>query len=686
MSIGRCIPLLLSALPALVDGCVIDVDRGLLDVAGTEADGEAREPDEAGPQEDADAREGPERRDDAGPREDAETPDDSGREEEAETPDEVGPADEADAEVEAEEDAETPGETDTPDDAGAEEDAGRSDETAPPEDDGDVPPEAPEADDGDGEAEVDVEAADDGEAEAEAEVPAAVCGNGVVETGEQCDDGPSPGGDGCEPDCTWTCESPADCDDDEPCNGEETCDVDHVCEPGTPPAPGSACTTGGGLPGTCRDLLCAEAGCGNGIPEGDEQCDDGDADNTDDCLSNCRDASCGDGYVWAGNEECDGDPARSCTTSCLSSGTQQCAHCAWAACTPPGESCNGTDDDCDTVPDNGYDCVGGTSVPCTTTCGSTGTGPCTASCEIPEGTSCVPPAAETCNGIDDDCDGWTDEDSCLPQPHATVACVPPGCAVAACDGGWLNCNGAVSDGCECGSTAHADPSCEAGACVPLCIGTWGNCNGLAGDGCETDLRSITTCGTDCASVTNCPMLPNVLSAACPAGVCQINSCDEGWVECNGSVPDGCERHLDSGPGDCGAATDLGWTYGDVEGGPSLAGSGTGEAWVKFQLVEANGWSPAHDLSATIELTVPTYVDYDLAVDCQPGDCGSGGLVAETPGQGVHETVVVTWVDDVGTDDSRWVYVEIVFRGAATRACGDWGINVRGNDVPGMPNC
>lgn len=46
--------------------------------------------------------------------------------------------------------------------------------------------------------------------------------------------------------------------------------------------------------------------CGNGILEDFEQCDDGNAIETDDCA-NCLDAFCGDGIVHAGVEECDED-------------------------------------------------------------------------------------------------------------------------------------------------------------------------------------------------------------------------------------------------------------------------------------------------------------------------------------------------------------------------------------------
>jgi hypothetical protein len=101
-----------------------------------------------------------------------------------------------------------------------------------------------------------------------------------------------------------------------------------------------------------------------------------------------------------------------CLTACGSAGTGACtAECAipsGAACPAPAETCNGFDDDCDTVPDDGFACVRGALVSCTTSCATTGSGPCSDACAAPAGADCLPPA-ETCNAADDDCDGATDE-------------------------------------------------------------------------------------------------------------------------------------------------------------------------------------------------------------------------------------------------------------------------------------
>lgn len=70
-------------------------------------------------------------------------------------------------------------------------------------------------------------------------VPAGVCGNGVHEEPEVCDDGNADDTDGCTAACAYTCVDDAGCGDDgDACNGIERCDqVTHVCRTDTPPMP-----------------------------------------------------------------------------------------------------------------------------------------------------------------------------------------------------------------------------------------------------------------------------------------------------------------------------------------------------------------------------------------------------------------------------------------------------------------
>jgi hypothetical protein len=74
------------------------------------------------------------------------------------------------------------------------------------------------------------------------------------------------------------------------------------------------------------------------------------------------------------------------------------------------ESCNGVDDDCDDTRDEGYNCVQGATMSCQTSCGSQGTRLCGSDCTWED--TCMPPADDdTCDDVDDDCDGMLNEDA-----------------------------------------------------------------------------------------------------------------------------------------------------------------------------------------------------------------------------------------------------------------------------------
>jgi hypothetical protein len=112
-------------------------------------------------------------------------------------------------------------------------------------------------------------------------------------------------------------------------------------------------------------------------------------------------------------------------TSCAG-GPMECVQTFFAS----AETCNGVDDDCDGAIDEGNPPGG---APCTV---PGAVGPCAAgafSCSTGSMTctQTVTPAAEACNGVDDDCDGSTDEGL------GTVSCGTGLCArtVAACTGG-----------------------------------------------------------------------------------------------------------------------------------------------------------------------------------------------------------------------------------------------------------
>jgi len=83
----------------------------------------------------------------------------------------------------------------------------------------------------------------------------------------------------------------------------------------------------------CSNDCISTLDCGNDIQdvENGEECDDGNDDNTDGCIIHpellCKKASCGDGFVFADKEECDGNgngnggETKSCNLNCT---TSQC--------------------------------------------------------------------------------------------------------------------------------------------------------------------------------------------------------------------------------------------------------------------------------------------------------------------------------------------------------------------------
>jgi cysteine-rich repeat protein len=113
--------------------------------------------------------------------------------------------------------------------------------------------------------------------------PPDACGDGVLERGEQCDDGNRVDDDTCSNRCLLSLL----CGNGVKQGSEECDDGDHDDT--------NACLS-----------TCQIARCGDGkVRQGVEQCDDGNGDDSDACLSNCRAARCGDGVVRAGVEECD---------------------------------------------------------------------------------------------------------------------------------------------------------------------------------------------------------------------------------------------------------------------------------------------------------------------------------------------------------------------------------------------
>jgi len=139
------------------------------------------------------------------------------------------------------------------------------------------------------------------------------CGNGVLDPGEQCDDGNAVDGDGCDANCTATACGNGIVTAGEQCDDGNAVDTDdcksdctlNVCGDGVLDAGVEECDDGNLISGDGCDMDCTRTACGNGIVTAGEQCDDGNAIDTDDCKSDCTLNVCGDGAIHAAAEECD---------------------------------------------------------------------------------------------------------------------------------------------------------------------------------------------------------------------------------------------------------------------------------------------------------------------------------------------------------------------------------------------
>jgi len=129
------------------------------------------------------------------------------------------------------------------------------------------------------------------------EPTAVICGNGVLDAGEACDDGNTLDGDGCSSVCTIEAlcgngilDAGEGCDDGNTANGDgcsSVCLVEPRCGDGNLD-PGEECDDGNNLDGDgCSATCTLQSFCGDGTVDSGEQCDDGNQVDGDGCSSAC---------------------------------------------------------------------------------------------------------------------------------------------------------------------------------------------------------------------------------------------------------------------------------------------------------------------------------------------------------------------------------------------------------------
>jgi hypothetical protein len=288
------------------------------------------------------------------------------------------------------------------------------------------------------------------------------------------------------------------------------------------------------------------------------------------------------GETTCGTGEC-----RRTISNCVNGAPQQCV---------PGsgspEVCNEKDDDCDGQTDEGFDkttvqncgaCNNACSRPnATSVCDTSGgaamcrLGACLPGfvnanmmdadgCEL----MCTPTGPEICDGLDNNCDGRTDEGFNTTSDTMNCGqcgrvcnvnngnisqyqCIASTCGIMTCGTGFADCDQSYGTGCEknvsndinnCGNcnvqcaTANGTPTCSNGMCgVGTCNSGFGNCNNMASDGCEvntnTDVDHCGTCPNACPSRTNA-------TRTCTVGSCGF-TCNTGAIDLDGVAANGCE--------------------------------------------------------------------------------------------------------------------------------------------------
>ncbi|MCB9521647.1 MAG: hypothetical protein H6699_12365 [Myxococcales bacterium] len=241
-----------------------------------------------------------------------------------------------------------------------------------------------------------------------------------------------------------------------------------------------------------------------------ERCDGVD----DDCDGSIDEDELGDPL----SRECYGGPAGTAGVGACVAGAQLCVDGAYAGCEgevrPTVETCNGIDDDCDGEPDDRPSDVG-------LDCDSGALGVC-----APGRTTCldgelqcvsrVEPTVERCDGVDEDCDGVVDEDDfgaplareCYGGPVGTAG-------VGVCVAGAQLCVDGTYASCE----GEVRPSPEV-------------CNGL-NDDCDAD-------GADEGDPGGGLVCSTGLFGRCAPG---LTHCSGGRIECvqnAAAVPETCD--------------------------------------------------------------------------------------------------------------------------------------------------
>ncbi len=216
------------------------------------------------------------------------------------------------------------------------------------------------------------------------------------------------------------------------------------------------------------------------------------------------------------------------------------------------ETCNGIDDNCNGQTDEDL------SRACSTKCGS---GVETCAMGVWGACDAKAPVAETCNNLDDDCDGTVDgfDRQCVTACGVGVQTCTAGtwgdCSTAPqveiCNGLDDNCDGTTDEGCDCVDGTQEVCGSSIGEClqgVRHCVdGKWGTCGGGVSPAAEVCNNQ----DDDCDGTTD--QIERKCQTACGQGV---ETCSGGvWAGCTAKAP--AEEVCNGEDDDCNGRTDEG---------------------------------------------------------------------------------------------------------------------------------
>jgi hypothetical protein len=327
-------------------------------------------------------------------------------------------------------------------------------------------------------------------------------------------------------------------------------------------------------------------------------------------------------------------------------------HVCMGGVTPTPEVCDGLDNNCNGTIDDGI-APGGA-------CGSS-VGACRQGTLMCSGGSmrCMGgtgPTAETCNGIDDDCDGTVDNgfnlmsdpnhcgsctNSCTSLAHAVVSCTAGACGIVACQTGYYNLDGNMANGCEY--------ACQYSSATEICNGLDDNCNGTTDEGVTAPAGFCRTAGPCAGSTPTCRS-----TGPSPGWTCNYPASVQ--VDPMTGQPVAVESLCDGIDNNCNGGVDESFT----NLGTSCNNGGVGACGATGSYV----CNSAHS-STTCNAPPPGTGSQELC-DGQDNDCdGSTDETATTPGTN-PSYVVTPWVRVGGTAANPvWMMAYEASRPAAT---------------------